>query len=208
MAAADQPYTTLDLAHNKSIVRINLARPASANALNSECIRELHLALSRAEADDSVRAIILSAQGAHFCSGADLRDLLRVGRLGVRSILNPLRDLLCLLERSRLLIVAAVHGAARAGGLELCLACDAVVASRSATFGDAHLSNGLLPAGGATARLPRAVGLQRAKWLILSAAAISASLARDWGIVTELRWGSGPNRCSRADGDGSYSCGQ
>lgn len=186
MAAADEHCATLDLEYRNSILHINLARPASANALNSECIRELHLALNRAEADRSVRAVVLGAQGVHFCGGADLRELLRGGRSGVRSLLDPLRGLLCRFERSRVVIVAAVHGAARAGGLELCLACDAVVATRSATFGDAHLSNGLLPAGGATARLPRAVGWQRAKWLILSATAISAPIARDWGIVTEL----------------------
>ena len=76
--------------------------------------------------------------------------------------------------------------ALRAGGLELALACDVVLAAKSATFGDAHLANGLLPGGGSTARLPRTIGWQRAKWLILSAATIDAFTARDWGMVFDV----------------------
>ncbi|WP_306181012.1 enoyl-CoA hydratase/isomerase family protein [Rhizobium sp. AN73] len=83
-------------------------------------------------------------------------------------------------------MVAAVHGAARAGGLEISLACDLVLAGRSATFGDAHLSKGLLPGGGDTARLPRVIGWQRSKWMILSAEAIDAETAKDWGLVFDV----------------------
>jgi len=162
-----------------------LVRPAQANALNLDLIAALGAALDEAETDASVRGVVLLGAGRNFCAGADLSALID-GAETIRPIMEALRTLFRRFERSRLAIVAGVHGAARAGGLELALACDAVVATRSATFGDAHLANGLLPAGGSTARLPRTIGWQRAKWLVLSASTISSETAAQWGLVVEL----------------------
>ena len=169
-----------------SILRITLSRPDKANALNLETIRRLLNALTKAETVPEIRAVILTGAGRNFCGGADLKELSSHGPESVRKLLEPLKEFMTRLEKSRLISVAAVHGAARAGGLELALACDVVIAARSATFGDAHLANGLIPAGGSTVRLPRTIGLHRAKWLILSAEAISAETAREWGLVTEV----------------------
>jgi enoyl-CoA hydratase/carnithine racemase len=149
-------------------------------------VEELLKLLTEAERDQSVRALIIAGSGNHFCAGADLSELLAGGANGVRRLLGLLRELLSRLERSHLIIVAAVQGAVRAGGLELVLACDVVIASRNCTFGDAHVANGLLPGGGSTARLPRAIGWQRAKWLILSGRAIDACTARDWGLAFDV----------------------
>lgn len=171
---------------NGPIVWITLGRPNKANALNVDMILALSEALHAAEECSEARAVIIRGAGANFCGGADLSELLAGGSGGVRAMMDPLRNLLCRIEQSHLAVIAAVHGAARAGGLELALSCDAVVASEGATFGDAHLANSLLPAGGATARLPRTIGWQRAKWLILSATSISAATARDWGLVLEV----------------------
>lgn len=168
------------------VVWMTLSRPEKANALNLETIEALLAALDNAERDPGLHAVVIRGAGRNFCAGADLMELQQGGALGVRQMLEPLRRFLNQLEVSRLVTVAAVQGAARAGGLELVLACDAVVATTSATFGDAHLGNGLLPAGGATARLPRAVGWQRAKWLILSSKPIDAATAKDWGLVLEI----------------------
>jgi enoyl-CoA hydratase/carnithine racemase len=143
-------------------------------------------ALDEAEIASGTRAIVIRGEGRNFCSGIDLFQLLEGGQRGVRVLMDPLRELMHRIERSHLPVVAAVHGAARAGGLEIALACDVIVAASSATFGDAHLANGLLPSGGSTARLPRSIGWQRAKWLILSASAIAASTAKEWGLVFEV----------------------
>lgn len=163
---------------------LTLNRPSKANALNQAIVTALLAGLDAAEADPFARAVVIRGAGKNFCAGADLKAMLEGGSDCIRSLMEILREFLIRLEQSRLAVVAAVQGAARAGGLELVLACDAVVASKSASFGDAHVANGLLPAGGATARLPRTVGWQRAKWLILSSSVISADTALEWGLIT------------------------
>jgi enoyl-CoA hydratase/carnithine racemase len=168
------------------IVWVTLSRPEKANALDWETLAQLHDILVQSERDKSVRALIFSGAGRNFCAGADLAELLNGGSHGVRRFLHLLRRFLLGLERSHLISIAAVHGAARAGGLELALACDIILAARSASFGDAHVANGILPGGGSTVRLPRAIGWQRAKWLILSGAAIDAKTAREWGLAFDV----------------------
>ena len=182
----DRPKTPVIVEHAGSIDWVTLSRPEKANALNRAMVEALLSALDAAERRPEARAIVFQGAGRNFCAGADLFELLKGGPEGIRALMDPLRAFLLRLERSHLATIAAVHGAARAGGLEIALACDAVVAADSATFGDAHLAHSLLPAGGATARLPRAVGWQRAKWLILSAACIGASKAQEWGLVLEV----------------------
>jgi enoyl-CoA hydratase/carnithine racemase len=169
-----------------AVVKLTLCRPEKANALNTSTVAELLDTLTRVEQDESARILIFAGAGRNFCAGADLAELLGGGSDGVRKFLTMVRELLMRLERSQLISIAAVHGAARAGGLELGLACDVILAARSSTFGDAHAANGLIPGGGSTARLPRAIGWQRAKWLILSGAPINASTALEWGLVFDV----------------------
>src|SRR3546814_6115957 len=92
---------------------------------------------------------MLRGAGTHFCAGADLRELSQAGPSSLLQLLSRFREVTSRFETSPLLVVAAAQGAARAGGLELLLACDAVIATTDATMGDAHLANGLLPGGGA-----------------------------------------------------------
>src|SRR3546814_550436 len=129
---------------------------------------------------------MLRGAGTHFCAGADLRELSQAGPSSLLQLLSRFREVTSRFETSPLVVVAAAQGAARAGGLELLLACDAVIATTDATMGDAHLANGLLPGGGASARLPRVIGRTRARWMILSASAITAQQALEWGICLEL----------------------
>lgn len=168
------------------IVWITLDRPEKANALSSCLLSDILEALEAAERDSNVKAVILRGEGKHFCAGADLRELVDGGTTAIRRLLDLFREVCIRLERSALAVVGMAHGAVRAGGLELLLACDAVVASEDATFGDAHVLRELLPGGGSTVRLPRTVGHHRAKWLILSGATIDAVTARDWGILNRI----------------------
>jgi enoyl-CoA hydratase/carnithine racemase len=185
-ADAIDPESRADISQSESVVWLTLKRPAKANAVDMSMVKELHRLLDELEASDSARVLIMTGAGRNFCGGADLAELAAGGAGHLRVFLESFQAITHRLERSHLLTIAAVHGAARAGGLELALACDVVVAARSATFGDGHLANGLLPGGGSSARLPRCIGWNRAKWMILSAAAIGAERARDWGLVLEV----------------------
>lgn len=180
------PEGRAGISQSESVVWLTLNRPAKANAVDMSMVKELHRLLDDAESRDSARVLIMTGAGRNFCGGADLAELATGGADHLRVFLETFQAITNRLERSHLLTIAAVHGAARAGGLELALACDVVVAARSATFGDGHLANGLLPGGGSSARLPRCIGWNRAKWMILSAAAIGAEQARDWGLVLEV----------------------
>lgn len=186
LAAAPRERINQICGHDGRIAWITLSRPERANALNSETLELIVEAIDKAEATPGVEAIILHGSGPHFCAGADLNELFGNGPGGVRKLLDLFRQVTVRIEQSHLIVAAAVHGAARAGGIEISLACDIVIAGKSATFGDAHLSKGLLPGGGSTVRLPRAIGWQRAKWMILSAESIDAQTARDWGLAFDV----------------------
>lgn len=166
------------------IAWITMDRPFKANAVSTALLTDIIDALDAAEAAAGVRAVVFSGEGRHFCAGADLAEFLEGGANAFRRLLNAFRDVCTRFEASPLPIIAMVQGAARAGGLELMLCCDAVVAAEEATIGDAHILRNLLPGGGNSVRLPRTIGHQRAKWMILSGQAIPATQARDWGMIT------------------------
>jgi enoyl-CoA hydratase/carnithine racemase len=90
------------------------------------------------------------------------------------------------LEESPKPVVAAVNGVAVAGGLEIMLACDLVVAAESARIGDGHANYGLVPGGGGSVRLPARVGATRAKWLLFTGELVTAAVLRDWGVVNDV----------------------
>ncbi|WP_030168022.1 MULTISPECIES: enoyl-CoA hydratase/isomerase family protein [Actinomycetes] len=165
LVAADGPIRTL-----------TLNRPQRRNALNAELIADLDQALSAAEADPDAAAIVLAGAGPSFCAGADLKYFLELDRDG-HSPMEFLRDVSALctrLETSRLPVIAAVHGHAVAGGMELALACDVAIAADTALIGDGHVRNNLLPAGGASVRLPRKLGVSMARWLALTGELVGA----------------------------------
>lgn len=168
------------------IAWITLDRPEKANAVSSSLLGDIVDAMDAAEADSEVRAVIFSGAGRNFCAGADLTELLEGGAKAVRRLLNNFREVCLKFERSPLPVIGMVHGAARAGGLELILCCDATVAADNATIGDAHSLRELLPGGGGSVRLPRTIGHQRAKWMILSGTSIGAAQALDWGILQAM----------------------
>jgi enoyl-CoA hydratase len=138
--------------------------------------------------DSGVRAVLVRALGADFCSGADLEDASSMARdpRATDDYLELVQTTLRRLESSPLPVVAACQGLVLAGGLELALCCDVVLAADDAHFGDQHVNYGPVPAWGASQRLPRAVGLQRALHLMFSGARISAADAAQWGLVSRV----------------------
>lgn len=169
-----------------SVVWIEFNRPEKANAMSSELLTLILDSMARAEACPEVKAVILKGSGKNFCAGADLAELISERSKSVRNLLDKFRAVTDSFEKSPLVVVAAVHGAARAGGLEFILACDGVVASQDATIGDAHILRELLPAGGSSVRLTSIVGHQKAKWLILSGQSLTSQEGMDWGLVNKV----------------------
>jgi len=166
---------------------IVLNRPRELNALTSVMLDELARALAAAESDAAVRALVITGSGEKaFCAGADLRQVLAECPVGEPDFLDRAAATLGRLRDFPKPVIAAVNGLALAGGLELVLCCDLVIAADSARFGDAHANFGVFPGGGGAAILPRRVGPARAKYLLYSGEQVSAHRMLDWGVVNEV----------------------
>lgn len=175
---------------DQSTVWLRLNRPAAMNAINTTMLDELNLALDDIEADATVRVVVLTGAGRGFCAGADLKDL-----ADDRGAIDPNRVVEFVgyagrsIERLAALaqpVIAGVNGLALAGGLELLLASDIVVASTAARVGDAHSNYGLLPGAGGSVRLARVLGTHNAKYLALTGAHFPPSAPVLAGLVNEI----------------------
>jgi 2-(1,2-epoxy-1,2-dihydrophenyl)acetyl-CoA isomerase len=166
---------------------ITLSRPDKLNAFNEAMHRELARALDRIEAEESIRAVVLTGAGRGFCAGQDLGD--RVMGEGdappdlgdtLDRLYNPLIRRICRLERP---VVCAVNGVAAGAGANLALNCDIVLAARSARFIEPFCKLGLVPDAGGTYILPRLIGSARARGLALLGDSLSAEQAAAWGLI-------------------------
>jgi len=182
---AGEPFRNIQVQVHKRVATVRLARPAKLNPLDWATIGELQRAVSDIEADPSVAIAVITGSGRSFSAGGDLDGYLRLYRKprDFAAFLEDFGRLLETIEASRVIYVAAVNGICVAGGLELLLACDLVLASAEARIGDGHLNYGQLPGGGGSQRLPRAIGTLRAKFLILTGKTIDAAEAREMGLV-------------------------
>lgn len=160
------------------------------NAINRALIDELDVALSTAAEEPSIRVIVLTGSGKAFCAGGDLKELLGSnGSLDPSALLKFVRYAADTIERIPAMkkpVIAAVNGLALAGGLEVALACDLVIASDSARLGDAHANFGVLPGGGGTVRLGRAVGPTVARYLAYTGDALPAAEFVPLGLVNRV----------------------
>ncbi|MGU3499339.1 enoyl-CoA hydratase [Mycobacterium sp. C31M] len=173
------------LAADHGAVRLlTLNRPASRNALSHELIRAFYTALKSADADDSVRAVVITGTDPAFCAGVDLKEAARDGL----KYFEEFRSQSCItaVREMRTPIIGAVNGATFTGGLEIALGCDFLIASERAVFADTHARVGILPGGGMTARLPQVVGLAMARRMSMTGEVISAERAERIGLVTEV----------------------
>jgi len=173
------------LSDDHGAVRVlTMNRPEVRNALSTELFEALHAALGDADADDGIRAVVLTGTDPAFCAGVDLKQAQNLGmdyfaRFDKMNCMNRIVAL-------RKPVIGAVNGATFTGGLEIALACDFLIASERAVFADTHARVGILPGGGMTARLPRLVGSGMARRLSMTGEVVDAARAEMIGLVTEV----------------------
>jgi len=167
-----------------SVLWLTLNRPAALNAVTAPMLDALVAAIEAGERDPEVRAIVLTGSGRGFCAGADLKASAKRSPEEGAKFVRKIGELTNLIEASGTPVIAAVNGIAVAGGLELVLSCDIVVAAESAVLGDSHSNFAMFPGAGATVRLPRKIGINNAKYLMLTG---ETPTAREWlalGLVS------------------------
>lgn len=163
------------------IATVTLNRPEKLNALNREMRVTFCRAMQELAADPDIGAVILTGSGRAFSAGLDLNEL---GAEGIRETGGV--TFVSVVERMEAPVIAAVNGFAVTGGFELALACDIIVASENAQFADTHARVGVMPGGGMSARLPRAVGVRKAKELSLTGNYLGAHEAERLGLVNRV----------------------
>jgi enoyl-CoA hydratase len=170
---------------SESIATLTIDRPAVKNALDLETVGECRRALETLAQNAEVGVLIITGGGeAAFVSGADINDIRARGRAEALAAINS--TLFAEVERFPRPTIAAINGYALGGGCELALACDIRIASDTAKFGQPELGLGIIPGAGATQRLPRIVGLGRAKHLILTGDIVDAKQALEMGLVSAV----------------------
>jgi methylglutaconyl-CoA hydratase len=157
------------------------------NSITRGMLRKLHEELARAAASRRLRCVVVTGAGDRaFCAGADLKERAGMSEADVHAFHRDLRAALRGIEASPKVFLAAVNGAALGGGLELALACDLRVLGSAAEVGLPEVALGIIPGGGGTQRLARAIGVARAKDLVLTARRIGAEEALRWGLVSKV----------------------
>lgn len=173
---------------NGPVATITLDRPEALNAITAEMLVELAEAVDSLDSADDVRVIVLTGAGRAFSAGVDLKAL------GDRDIVNgaigdyldlPARSAIERITSTSCIVIAAVNGFCFTGALEIVLACDLAVVASEAKLGDTHAKFGLRPTWGMSQRLPRAVGVTRARMLSFTARTFSGQEAVEWGLALE-----------------------
>ncbi len=167
-----------------SIGLITLARPDAANAMSVQLLKELGAILDHINGDSAVRVVLLTGAGEKaFCAGADLKERKGMSDQQVRQIVQLIGATVTKVEALSQPVIAVLNGVAFGGGLELALACDLRIAAKHVKVGLTETSLGIIPGAGGTQRLPRLIGIGKAKELIYTARRLSAEEAKDYGIV-------------------------
>ena len=166
------------------IATVTLNRPKVLNALSPDVIRELTSALADLDADESVRAVVLTGGPRVFAAGADIGDMANQGP--VDQLLRDQTGRWAPLAGFRKPLIAAVNGYALGGGCEVALMCDLIVAGETARFGQPEINLGIIPGAGGTQRWPRTAGKYVAMEVMLTGAALTGQRAYELGIVNKV----------------------
>jgi enoyl-CoA hydratase len=165
---------------------VYFSRPERMNAFSPQSMRDIWTQLARVEADAGIRVLVFTGRGDAFCAGMDMAGLQQANPLTARRRSRETQMLTNRIAELSLPTIAAVNGVAMGVGLEVCLACDLVVASRAARFAFPEVRLGMIPYGGGTQRLARLIGLRRARDMVFTGRILDAEQAAQWGLVNEV----------------------
>lgn len=168
------------------LLTLTLNRPSRKNALTGTLVALLTEALEAADEDPDLRAIVLTGAGDAFCAGADLDGIVQVPPEARATALDGFQRLIVAIARSRLPVIAQIHGPAAGFGADLALSCDLRVASTKAFVQESFVHVGLMPDGGSTHTLPALVGYGRAFEMLALGERFDAAELRQMGLVTEV----------------------
>jgi len=178
---------------SNGVAKLTLNRPDKLNSFTQAMHLEVRAALEQVQADKSVRVLVLTGAGRGFCAGQDLSDrAVEPGAKGVdlgESVEKFYAPLVLALRNLPMPVICAVNGVAAGAGANLALACDIVIAGKSASFIEAFCKLGLIPDTGGTWHLPRLIGLARATGLAMLGEKLTAERAEEWGLI----WKSVPD---------------
>lgn len=169
------------------VATVTLNRPDAMNAFSAELRLALGKAFRELKADPGILVAIVTGAGRAFCAGMDLKELSSGGTDASgfdRSVVG--QDMAEAIAEFEGPVIAAVNGHAVTAGFELALACDFIVASTSAKFADTHARVGILPGWGLSVRLPRLIGINRAKEISFTGNTVTAAQAQEWGLVNRV----------------------
>ena len=176
--------STVTLEKHAGFAVVTLNRPDAMNALSRELRKDFVAAFADCTADDDIRVIILTGNGKAFTAGFDLKEL---GSDEADNTAEEVNNVVArAMEAFNGPIIGAINGHCITGGFEMALACDIIIASENARFADTHARVGMLPGWGLSQKLPRMIGLSRAREIAFTGAAIDAQKAYEWGLVNHV----------------------
>jgi 2-(1,2-epoxy-1,2-dihydrophenyl)acetyl-CoA isomerase len=181
-------FDSIKAERHGALMWITLDRPSEANALSIPLAKEFAAALGLAESDPSCHVLILQGSGRYFCAGGDVAGMADSDNKSeyLLDLAGAMHEVILAMARSRLVIIAAVHGPAAGAGLGLVLNADFVVASPDASFLSAYAGVGLTPDCGVSYLLPQIVGPRRAAQMCLGGRVVEARDGAEWGLASEL----------------------
>jgi enoyl-CoA hydratase len=180
-------YKTILYEKANNIAKVTLNRPEALNALNSTVYNELYDVFEAIENDDEVRAVILTGSGEKaFAAGTDVAEMANMNTLEIQKFMATIRKASDRIYSVTKPTIAAISGYALGGGNELAMCCDLRIASEKARFGQPEINLGLIPGASGTQRLPRIIGVAKAKEMIFLGDMIDAATALNLGLVNKV----------------------
>lgn len=179
-------FKTLAYSEKEGILHIKLNRPEKRNAVNPQLVQDLRQCFAEVATEPNVLAVLLSGEGKGFCAGTDLTSFQAGDAQKIRRFVRAFQGAFTEIELLEKPVIALIHNFCFGAAMEIVLACDLRICTPDARFNIPEVNMGMVPDGGGSQRLPRVIGLGRAKELILTGKTIDAVTAEKWGLVNAV----------------------